>query len=225
MEEKEMIRCKLSARNKLASLSEDELLKLSDDEKEFDYFLKGLASCMNSSFVCYAYRYNDIIVEMIKRNIHRMEGNEEQTNDVYQVLSHLNEYASKSYEFRDDFTPQYEFIVSDAFGLNKFNISLKEFDKNALNVWDKMNEFKFEELKNDKYYLTTIGYLVYYHPEYVIKCEMLPQIKDTLNNINSEDFEDKKEFKKYKSVAKKTMRNLEKNAKKKVKEIQRFKSY
>ena len=225
MEEKEMIRCMLSARYNLASLSKEELLNLASDEKEFDYFLAGLSSCMNYSFVFYAYRYMDVIIEMFKKNIHRMDENEKVADGITEVLLYLNEYDSKGYKFRDDFTPQYEFIVSEALGLRKFDVSLKDFDKNALIIWDKINEFKFDELKSDKYYLMTFAYLVYFHPEYVRNWEILPQIKESLNNFNKNDFKDKKEMKKYKSVVNKVMRNLEKHNKKKIKEFKQFNNH
>ena len=225
MSEKEMIQSELNAREKLASLSDDELLELASNPNDFDYLMDGLAKCMNPSFVCYAYQYNDIVRKMININRGRIVEDEKLTEDVYKVLCHLNEYDSRSYEFREDFTGQYVSIVRDALGLRKLGISLEDFDKNALGTWKKMSSLDFEDLNNDKYCLAVFNYLVYYHPEYMRKAEFLPFVQDMFGKVDEKDFDTKKEYKSFKRVAKKSMNNLDKYTKKKVKENERFRSY
>ena len=56
MLEKEIIQSKLDARQKLATLSEEELIALAKNPEEFDKFIKGYAQSINYIYICYAYR-------------------------------------------------------------------------------------------------------------------------------------------------------------------------
>ena len=57
VEEKEQIQSKLDARAKLTGLGFGELIELSKNPNEFDYFMEGLASSMSNTFVCFTYPY------------------------------------------------------------------------------------------------------------------------------------------------------------------------
>lgn len=213
MEEREIILSKLNARQKLASLSEEKLLSLAEDSKEFDYLMGGLARCMSPSFVCYAYRYNDILREMIKKNMARIGENEELSQNVYKILGYLDEYDSKGAKFRSDFTPQYEYIFMASLGLNKLGVSLESFDKNALDMFDRIENLEIAEIKNNEYYLATVSYLVHYHPEYLKSSHVIFSIQNSLHNVNRNDFDNGDKYKAFKKVANMNIKKLQKYSK------------
>lgn len=211
MEEREKIQNKLDARQKLAAMSREELINLSHEASEFDRFISGLADSMNCVFVCYAYRYDDIIRDMIRNNMDRLEEDETLSQNVYKVLNNLNEYANHSPGFKREFSDQYEAIESQSLGLYKLEMSLTDFDKNAADYFRKMMDYRFEDMRSDKKYLATVNYLVKYHSEYMSSCHILPSVQDTLCNVDRGDFSSRKEYHTFKKVANKTMSKFEKN--------------
>jgi len=223
MLEKEIIQSKLDARQKLASLSEEDLITLAKNPEEFDKFIKGYALSINYIYICYAYRYNDIIRKMINENMGRLEGNEELTNNVYHILNHFNKHSKDSYGTRVEFFNQFQAIEETCLGLDKFNLSLEDFDKKAADYFRIMEDNNFDDIKTDPMFLATINYMTKYHPTYATFCYMIPSIQDYLCHVDKKDFEDKKEYRKFKRAASKTMNNLTKAGRKVRKEREKVK--
>lgn len=211
MEEREIIQNKLKSMQKLESFSDEELLALS--ETDFSVVMKGLAICMNSTFVCYAYKYNDIVRKMINKNRRVVEENDELNQSVYKILSHLNEYDSRGLTFRREFSPQYESVTMSYLGLDKLQMSLHDFYIHAPGVLDNIENVELEEIRSNKYFLAMVSYLATFHPEYLIDSHMIFSIQNTLSNINKNDFNSVEEYRSFKKVANKTMTKLQKYSK------------
>lgn len=211
MEVKEIIQSRLDAREKLATLSKEELITLARTPEEFDKFISGYALSMNKLYVCYAYRYNDIIRMMINENMDRLEGNEELSNNVYHVLGHLDSFAKESAEDRYEFACQFQAIEEHELGLDRFDSTLEDFDKNAAGIFRKMKELDFDDIKTDNNYLATVRFLGRFYAGYMSNTYMLPSIQQTLSHVDRDDFETKDEYKKFKRSATKTMYKFDKS--------------
>ena len=210
MLEKEVIQNKLDARQKLASLSEEELMTLARNPEEFDKFIAGYALSINYIYVCYAYRYNDIIKKMINENMSRLDGNEELTNNVFHVLNHFDRQSKDSYALRTEFYNQFEALETASLKLDKFGLTLEDFDKKAADYFRKMTSGDFEDIKTDPMYLATVNYMAKYHPTYATFCYMNPTIQGHLSHVDKKSFEDKKEYRKFRRAANRTMNHLTK---------------
>ena len=211
MEVKEIIQSRLDAREKLATLTNEELVELARNPEEFDKFISGYALSMNNLFVCHAYNKDGIIRKMINENMDRLDGNEELSNNVFRVLKYLDSYSKESAEDRYEFTCQYEALEEHALCLDRFGASLDDFDKNAAGIFRKMKELDFDGLKTDKFYLATLNFLGRYYPDYMSNTYMLPSIYPTLSHVDKSDFEDKKEYRTFKRAVNKTASNFDRS--------------
>lgn len=211
MEVKEIIQSRLDAREKLATLTDEELMVLAKNPVEFDKFISGYALSMNNLFVCHAYKKDGIIRKMISENMDRLDGNEELSNNVFRVLKYLDSYSKESAEDRYEFTCQYEALEEHALCLNRFGASLDDFDKNAAGIFRKMKELDFDGLKTDKFYLATLNFLGRHYPDYMSNTYMLPSIYPTLSHVDKSDFEDKKEYRTFKRAVNKTASNFDRS--------------
>ena len=208
MLEKEIIQSKLDARQKLATLSEEELIALAKNPEEFDKFINGYAQSINYIYICYAYIYNDIIRKMINENMSRLEGNEELTNNVYRVLNHFDRHSKDSYATRVEFYNQFQAIEEENLQLSRFGLSLEEFDKKAADYFRKMTSGEFSDIKTDPMYVAIVNYMAKYHPTYATYCYMIPTIQGDLSHVDKKAFEDKKEYRRFRRAANKTLNNL-----------------
>ena len=211
MEVKEIIQSRLDAREKLATLTDEELMVLAKNPVEFDKFISGYDLSMNNLFVCHAYKKDGIIRKMISENMDRLDGNEELSNNVFRVLKYLDSYSKESVEDRYEFTCQYESIEEYDLCLNRFGASLDDFDKNAAGIFRKMKELDFDGLKTDKFYLATLNFLGRHYPDYMSNTYMLPSIYPTLSHVDKSDFEDKQEYRKFKRAVNKTASNFDRS--------------
>ena len=211
MEVKEIIQSRLDAREKLAILTDEELIELARNPEEFDKFISGYALSMNNLFVCHAYNKDGIIRKMINENMDRLDGNEELSNNVFRVLKYLDSYSKESAEDRYEFTCQYEALEEHALCLDRFGASLDDFDKNAAGIFRKMKELDFDGLKTDKFYLATLNFLGRHYPDYMSNTYMLPSIYPTLSHVDKSDFEDKKEYRTFKRAVNKTASNFDRS--------------
>ena len=218
MEVKEIIQSRLDAMEKLATLTNEELVELARNPEEFDKFISGYALSMNNLFVCHAYNKDGIIRKMINENMDRLDENEELSNNVFHVLKYLDSYSKESAEDRYEFTCQYEAIEENALCLDRFGASLNDFDKNAASIFRKMKELDFDSIKTDKYFLATVNFLGRHYPDYMSNTYMLPSIQQTLSHVDKGDFEDKKEYKKFKRAATKTLYRFDRSLSKARKE-------
>lgn len=223
MLEKETIQSKLDARQKLATLSDEELIALAKNPEEFDKFIKGYAQSINYIYICYAYRYNDIIRKMINENMGRLEGNEELTNNVYHVLNHFDRHSKDSYGTRTEFYNQFQAIEEDSLELRRFDLSLEVFDKKAADYFRKMTGGEFSDIKTDPMYIATVNYMAKYHPVYATFCYMIPTIQGDLSHVDKNAFEDRKQYRKFRRAANKTLSNLTKAGRKVRKEREKAK--
>lgn len=210
MEVKEIIQSRLDAMEKIATLSDEELMEVARNPEEFDKFINGYALSMNKLYVCHAYAKNGIIRKMISENMDRLEGNEELSNSVYYILKRFDNYANESAEDRYEFTCQYESLEEHALCLDKFGVTLTDFEKNAAGIFRKMKELDFDGLKTNKYYLATINFLGRYYADYMSNTYMLPSIYPTLSHVDKKDFDDKKEYRTFKRATNRTAINFDK---------------
>jgi len=210
MEERKIIQSKLDARQKMVKLSNEELLNLSKDVEKFDEFIFGFANAMDFIFVCYAYQYNDIIRKMINENIDRIDENEELSQSVYKILNNLDAYSKENSDYRREISDQYEAVEAQSLYIDKFKMTLADFDKMAADCFKKMNADEIDSVPTDKNFISVVNYLVKYHPVYLSNCDILSDIKSKLTNVNVDSFDNKKEYKTIKKVASKTLTRLEK---------------
>ena len=210
MKEKEIIQSRLDAMEKMATLSDDELMEVARNPEEFDKFISGYVLSMNKLYVCHAYAKNDIIRKMIKENMDRLEGNEELSNSVYFILKRLDNYSNETAEDRYEFTCQYESLEEHALCLDRFGVSLTDFEKNAASIFRKMKELEFDDIKTDKFYLATVNFLGKYYADYMSNTYMLPSIYPTLSHVDKSAFADKKEYRTFKRATNKTAANFDK---------------
>lgn len=217
VEEKEQIQSKLDAREKLAVLGFGELVELSKDPNKFDYFMEGIALSMSNTFVCYMYPYFGVVKEMINQNMSRLNDNEELSQNVFRVLSYVEQYDKHDNGYKSEFNAQYESLVAANLKLDKLGITLKDFYAHAASRFRDMTNGKIQDMRNDKYYAATVLYLSKYHPEYLRNCYMIPEIFDTLYNPKKEDFDSRKDYKAFKKVGAAVSSNLARYGKERAK--------
>ena len=217
LETKEQIQSKLDAYEKLFTLSYGELITISADPNKFDYFMNGLAHAINSTSICYLYPYFGVIREMINNNRERLDTNEIFSSDVLKVLSHIEDYDDYSYDYKSDFYSQYESLMVSGVGLDKLDITLKEFYKNASSIFSKITSDEIDIIKTDKNYAAMVSYLSKYHPEFFRNWYMLPRIFDTLFHPKKDDFDDKKDYKTFKKIGSMVSSNMSKYGKERAK--------
>jgi len=225
--ERKQIQSKLDAREKLARLSNEELLELSKNPSDFDYFVEGLAIGMNYGSVCYLYQYFGIIKEMINNNMDRMASNEEMSQNALYVLRYLTLYDKHDYKYKVDFSAQYKSLVASNLKLDKLGMDLNDLDKFAATMFSAISEGNIEDIQCDKYYVATVAYLSKYHPQYLQDCPSLMKIYDTIYNPNRHYFASKKDYNAFKKVALVVTNNMSRysreTAKVKVKEPHGYK--
>lgn len=214
MEVKEIIQDKLDARKKLVTFSREELMGLSRNPEEFDKFIEAYSMSMTHVYACYAYRYNDIIRDMIKVNQDRVFNDYPLINNVYHIERSLDSFGKLSYYDQDDFSGQFEAIETRALGIDTFGMSLASFEKEAASVFEKMTDMKFEEVQTEKSYIGVVNYLAKYHADYLSNSYMLPSILSSLSHVDKDSFADKKEYKTFKKAANRTLTNVEKACRK-----------
>lgn len=223
MDVKEIIQNKLDARQKLATMSKEELVELSKNPEEFDRFIDGFSRSMNAAFVCYAYQYNDIIREMISNNMDRIGENDDLSQRVHFILRHFQSYGEETEGYRREFFYQYEAVEAQSLNIDKLGLGVKDLDKVAATYFRRMTNLEMEDMRSDKNYLATVSYLAKYYPEYMTYTYMLPEIQKTLSHVDKKDFDSKEEYKAFKKVATKTLNKMSKEGyrikKEKIKEL------
>ena len=77
-----------------------------------------------------------------------------------------------------------------------------------------MTSGDFEDIKTDPMYLATVNYMAKYHPTYATFCYINPMIQCHLSHVDKNAFDDKKEYRKFRRAASRTMNDLTKAGRK-----------
>ena len=214
MEEREKIHNSLQSKKMLATLSEEELLSIAEDRDKFSQFISGIAYEINPYYVGHIYRHNNILQKMIGKVLkNELDLSDEDYDNALFVTKQLNDFGSKNSSFRMDFTYQYESIQAYLMGLDKLDISLNDMDKVLVDMFDKIDNGKIEEIKSNKYYLATVGYLLSNYSSYLLNSEILPEIKTSLTSIDKSSFANEKEYNSFKKVSSKMLRRIKNKTK------------
>lgn len=201
------IRNGLKSKKMLATMSFTELLDVADDSDKFGEFIIGVGSTINPFYVCFAYKYYGILSRIIDEHIN-VNYNIEETLSMRRIRYWLGEYDCRDAEYKYDFSTQYCALESSDLGINRLKISIEDMNRHLLDMFDAIDSGQIESVKLNKYYLVTVGYLIKYHPVYLRNSEALPQIVDSLIDVQESDFSCYEDYQSFKKVARKQLRKI-----------------
>ena len=210
MEERKLIRLVLESKQKLATLSPDELMKIASDEEQFKRFITGTACSMTNYYVCFAYWYKDILYQMIGANKDKTlnELGEDTVTKMLFVLQRLDEYDKKDPDYREDFTGQYEYFEACDLGLKNLGMDVGKMNAHLLEMFDIIDHGNVSKVKRNKYYLATVSYLTKYHMGYLLDGKVLPKVWSSLNDVKRSDFASRDDYRVFKKVTDKTLKKI-----------------
>lgn len=210
MEERKQIRLILESKQKLATLSPDELMKIALDEEQFKKFISGTACSMTNYYVCFAYWYKDILYQMIGANKDKTlnELGEDTVTKMLFVLQRLDEYDKKDPDYREDFTGQYEYFEACDLGLKNLGMDIGKMNAHLLEMFDIIDCGNVSKVKRNKYYLATVSYLAKYHMGYLLDGKVLPRVWSSLNDVKRSEFVSRDDYRVFKKVTDRTLKKI-----------------
>ena len=210
MEERKLIRLVFESKQKLATLSEKELMEIAQDPEQFKRFISGTAFSMTNLYVCFAYWYKNILYKMINANKDKtVDELGMDTITAMLVITHrLDEYDKKDSEYREDFTGQYEYFEACDLGLRKLGMDVGNMNAHLLDMFDIIDHGNVSKVKRNKYYLATVSYLTKYHMGYLLDEKVLPRVWSSLNDVRMSEFASRDDYRIFKKVTDKTLKKI-----------------
>lgn len=210
VEERKLIRLVLESKQKLATLSPDELMKIASDEEQFKRFITGTACSMTNLYVCFAYWYKNILYKMIDANKDKPveELGEDTITAMFVITNRIDEYDKRDSEYREDFTGQYEYFEAYDLGLKNLGMDVGKMNAHLLEMFDIIDHGNVSKVKRNKYYLATVSYLTKYHMGYLLDGRVLPKVWSSLNDVKRSDFASRDDYRVFKKVTDKTLKKI-----------------